>query len=408
MLAVERKKAVFKIAGLTPDQIKIAEDTGKNEGKETVRMSLWEATERRLDPLVLTTERLLTQSREILSISLEADAIEAHFQENSLPLPSWYAILTGGFDPPQNRSQVIGHCGQGDFSGLYQSGIKGQGGEVILTDLGKNQSLMTWKFRTHPYDLFDPMASAHNARVVKELIRRGNTEGRYGGVITAYLCGVDFKTDSLNSGDLGVLLDDSAWSRTHPGLGPREIINDYDGPQFGAKAGRSSHPDLVREFIEICRRENLSIAPAAMVSTPGDTEYQSGIERALLEIGFEAALKMELLDKIVRPLFGGGWREQIALLFGMGPTDELAVFRSTFKDESQIPVLALGLATDEVGSRQSLRVDHDAIFAKAMQEAPKYIPSIFELAAHFSQGEPYQRFPDFTIKTKLKALGVYK
>lgn len=389
----DRLKAVANIANINPDS-SIRGEIARLRNDS--------------DASVLAQERALTQAIEVLNISLGADAIEAHFQENNLPFPSWYAVLTGGFDPPKDRSKVIGYCGQGVFSGLFQSGIKGQGGEVILTDLGQKKSLMTWKFRTHPYDSYDSMASAHNARIVKELIRRGNTRGRYGGVITAYLSGIDFQTESLNPGDLGVLIDDSAWSRTHPGFGPREIINDYDGPQFGAKAGRSSHPDLVREFLNICRRESLSIAPAAMVSTPGDTEYQSVVERALIKIGFDAAKNMELLDQIVRPLFGGNWQDKLALLFGMGPTDELAVFRSTFKDEPQIPVLALGLATDEVGSGQSLTVDHDAIFAKAIQAAPKYVPSIFELAAHFSQGEPYQSSQDFTIRTKLEALNVYK
>lgn len=393
MIVPDRGAAVAAMAGVSPDS-GVRQEIMRLEGS--------------LSATVLTQERALSQAIEILGISLEADAIEGFFREGNLSLPSWYAVLTGGFEPPQNSSKVIGRCGQGVFSGLYQSGIKGQGGEVVLTDLGKKGTLMTWKFRTHPYDSFEPMASAHNARVVKELIRRGNTQGRYGGVITAYLSGIDFQTDSLKPGGLGILLDDSAWSRTHPGCGPRDIINDYDGPQFGAKAGRSSHPDLVSKFLEITHRENLSIAPALMVSTPGDTEYQSVLERALIKVGYDKALKMKLLDDITRPLFGAGWQDKIALLFGMGPTDELAVFRSTFEGEPQIPVLALGLATDEVGSCQSLTVDHSAIFVKAMQEAPKYTPSIFELAEYFSQGEPYQRNKDFSIKAKLVAQGVYK
>ena len=84
----------------------------------------------------------------------------------------------------------------------------------------------------------------------------------------------------------------------------------------------------------------------------------------------------------------------LAPLFDMGITFEQAIFRQKHKEEQEIRRLSLALATDEVGGEQSLNIDHDAVFARALAEAPKYQRLMLEHAAKFRED------PNFIIEDR--------
>lgn len=385
------------------------------QGEETVNLpvkarELIEATEAGLDRARYHYETAAVQGREILNVSLAADAIEEELQRHQVDLPSVIAVFTGGFKSGK-ESQLIGVMGEGAFSGLFKPDIHGHPGEVYLADLGQNQTGLVIKGRVHPYEFsHEPHANmlfAHNSRVYQELARRNRARGRETSLILTFLTGVDVEA-KLPAGEIAVVVDEAELANdVHPGLGPHGLFDIHFGLRWQAKAGRAVDPALAREFLALAQAADIKVRPAISFGTPGRTEFESTAETGLIRAGFREARKMKLLAEIVKPMFGRRGLRQTALFYDMGITAELAVFRQVKPGELDIPVLPLVLATDTVGGRQSLTIDHLKVIEEANAQAGEYSPIVMDLAARVA-GKQAREQSDFSVRAQLVAEGVYK
>lgn len=357
--------------------------------------------------LVADKERQIVQTLEVMSITAAADAIEMLLQEKGLSSPAIYSILTAGMDVPAGAT-LLGRYGEQDtaFASFPKTDIYGHAGEVFALETEPGQTMLILKGRAHPYewdkDPYGDMVVAHPLQVLKEMARRSRAASGLDPVfILTYLTGV---RDGLTMvpGDLGVIFDDSPFDTgSHPGHGPRAILDKFAGERFQPKDGRASTMDVARLFIDFARGQNIALFPAAAVGTPGATEYQSSMEATLFDQAFAAALAEGNFGRAVREVAND---EQAALLFCMGVTEELATMRQTHGGERGFKVLALGLATDAVGGAQSTEINHQEVVEAAFARGEMYRNLIVDFInsqefAHLIAAE--NPLADHSIKKKL-------
>jgi hypothetical protein len=366
-------------------------------------MNIVDAIRRRFNPNdihYIVQHRFKDQQRELTSILRDADAIEKFFQSRNLPLPVLYNLCTMGFNPP-NDAEKIGEYGKGIFSNFVPPEIPGHEGTVSYQD-----GMMFFYGRVHPNEWAGnekgPMIVTHQLNVIKELIRRQRTkDGVDPLVVLTYVVGVR-EGHALKPGDLGLILDDTELTNIiHPGHGPRALLDQYEGSHFQAKAGRSSNLKVAKAFVDYAKKTHYDrIFPAITVGTPGTTEYQSFFEVALLDKAFDRACRGNLKG-VVNGVFGEDGSERLSLLFDMGITSELATIRQRLKEEKEFNFIAFGLGTDLVGGKQSLEIDHDAVFAEAIAKGEYHRDQILNFARQFSTTLP-QTLPDYSLKTNLE------
>ncbi|MDZ4229206.1 MAG: hypothetical protein U1C50_03035, partial [Patescibacteria group bacterium] len=365
-----------------------------------------------LSATVLTRERALSQAIEILSISLEADAIETDLTQRKIRFPSVFSIFTAGLKPPTESSQELAKYGVYPYQGFFPAGIPGHECKISITNLTGDITMMNFMGRSiHVYESNDlkqaPIVAAHGLRLIKELARRQRSRGIDPAIILTFLTGADFEVGNINIGEIAVLMDDTELNNTnHSAAGAHDLLDKYDGNRFIGKAGNAGDPEIAKQFKEILGRRLFPIHWAMTVGTAGAPEFQSVFERVWAKIVFENALETELLREIIQPVFGQVWERFATLLYNMSITPELAVFRQLKKDEPRFRVLPLGLITDLVGNKDSLTIDHGVVYSSAVEKGQKYMPSIIELAT--KSITPFKTQKDFSIQAQLMAEGVYK
>lgn len=354
--------------------------------------------------------RLRMQGAEILGINAAADGIEELLEEKEFSLPSVYSIFTAGFDVPEN-SVLIGKYGEKNtpFESFPPTDIHGHAGQVYIAPVGEKQdeTMLILKGRAHPYewskDPYGDMVVAHPFQVFKELARRQRASlGVDPTFIFTYLTGVQ-EGSKMKPGDLGIILDDSpADNDTHPGHGPRALLDEYVGGRFQPKAGRASNKDLARYFSDHVSK-TVKPYPVAAVGTPGTTEFQSDMEAQIFKEAFKKAVEEGNFSTSARSI-SGRRSKKAALLYCMGVTAELAAMRQTFLKEQDFRVLALGLATDAVGGKESETIDHNQVVEKALQVAGRHRDSIMSFVntnAFIELSEPNAAFPNHSIEAKI-------
>lgn len=345
-------------------------------------------------------ERTRRQNKEIASIIRDADVIEQLFKKRNIPLPQFYNLCTIGFDPP-NESEQIGKYGKGAFYNFAPPEIPGHEGTVSYHD-----GMLFFNGRAHPNewvgDEMGPMIVSHQLNVIKELIRRQRAkDGVDPLIVLTYVVGVR-EGHPMKSGDLGMILDDMELTNiNHPGHGSRAKLDEVEGSHFQAKAGRASNLEVAKMFANFSRESGYDrVFPAVTVGTPGTTEYQGYFEIALLDNGFET-LRSGNVRQDVEGVFGDHGMDQLSLTFDMGITAELATMRQKFKNEKEFNYIAFGLGTDPVGGEKSREIDHDEVFAKAIQEGEYHRDQILNFARRFPSKLP-QKLPDYSFKATLK------
>lgn len=366
-------------------------------------MSIIDALRSRLDHNDIhhnINERLKYQKRELASIMHDADAIEKFFLSRNTPLPVLYNLCTIGFDSPKEAEQ-IGKYGKGMFHNFVPPEIPGHEGTVSYHD-----GMLFFNGRAHPNEWAGnekgPMIVSHQLNVIKELIRRQRTkDGVDPLVVLTYVVGVR-EGHPLQPGDLGMILDDTEMTNIiHPGFGARALLDQHEGSHFQAKAGRSSNFEVAKAFADYAKENSYNrVFPAVAAGTPGTTEFQSYLEVALLDEAFER-VRQGNLKKLVDDVFGEGGAERLSLLFDMGITSELATMRQKNKGEKEFNYIAFGLGTDLVGGVQSMSIDHDAVFDKAVKEGEYHRDHIMNFARRFSTKLP-QKLPDYSLRANFK------
>lgn len=342
------------------------------------------------------TER---QMLEVASVLTDADNVEARYGQLGLPLPRVINLFTAGFDKPDGTQQV-GVCGDAVFAGFPSPDIYGHAGTIsALNDTTYING------RAHPNEWAGEedgaMIVAHPLQVWKEIARRQRARGIEPLFVLTYLVGVR-EGHALKPGDVGLIIDDAELTNVnHPGHGARGILDDFFGPHFQPKAGRASHLQTAKAYADFARANGYdNMFPAAVCGTPGTTEYQSFLEVGLLDTAFEQA-RAEQFGGIAEKTFGADRAAGLSLLFGMGPTAELATLRQTFPGEEDFKVLALGLATDSVGGKQSLTIDHPAVVAKAFAAGAAHRDRLLQFEQTYS-GRLIQPLPDYSIRAKMQ------
>lgn len=360
----------------------LAQDYGANPA----RLSLNELQEKR-------TQR---QMIEVASVMHGADAIEAQYAHLGLPLPSIINVFTAGFNKPDNAVQV-GVCGDETFIDFPQPDILGHAGTISAVE-----DTTYINGRAHPNEWVGhedaAMIVAHPLQVWKEIARRQRTKGIDPLFVFTYLVGTR-EGHALKPGDVGLILDDMELTNVvHPGHGPRGILDEYFGPHFQPKAGRSSHLNIAKQYADFARENGyVNIFPAAVCGTPGTTEYQSSLEVGLLDQAF--AQQTANLGETAAQVFGTP--DNLSLLYGMGVTAELATMRQTFEGEPDFKVLALGLATDSVGGSQSLVIDHPSVVAAAFRAGEEHKKKLLQFESNYIPQLP-QPLPYFSIRAKMQ------
>jgi hypothetical protein len=366
-----------------------------------------------LSATILTKERALAQAIEVLSISEEVDAIEADFNQKKIRLPSVFSIFTAGLKPPAEKSVTLAKYGDEPFTGLFPAGIPGHECKASVLELSNHNTMAVFEGRSlHVYEGNDlrqaPIVSSHGLRLIKEMVRRQRARRIDAAVILTFLTGADYETGHTKVGEMAIFMDDTELNNVnHSGAGAHDLLDKYDGNRIIGKAGKSTDPEMTRDFIAIAKKRGLIVHPAVTVGTPGAPEFQSVFERVLAKMAFDNALKTKLLKAIIEPVFGRGWQRTASLLFNMSVTPELAVFRQLKPGEPPIRVLSLGLVTDLVGNKDSLTIDHGVVFSRALEEAGKYIPAIVDIATQASV-KPSKISNDFSIRAQLVSEGVIK
>lgn len=369
-----------------------------------------------LSPHLLRKERLIAQWAEIHMINHDATGIFNLLKEKGLPLPSAYGVFTAGFDVPENATHLGKYGEEGPFIGFPQPEIAGHSGDAYAVQLEDGKIALILKGRGHPNEWknerFSGMVLAHPLRVVKEMVRRQRADdGLNPPVALSYLTGVT-EGYKMQPGDLAVIRDDTELTNVdHPGMGPHELLELYDGPHFQAKMGRSSHREAANLAVDVARENGLKLYTAAVMGTPGTPEYQSKVEVELFREAFERARKagLEAFTGTIVPGAGDG-EMLLAPLFDMGITFEEAIWRKIFNEnadpaqnEDDFLVTAFALATDLVGGKQSEEVNHAAIVAKALSTAPRNLDFILKYfnAINRNKLTKTDKRIDFSIRTKL-------
>lgn len=358
----------------------------KKYGSNPARLSLKELQE----------QRSQRQMLEVASVMYGANAIEAQYSKLGLPLPSVINLFTAGFNKPKNAVEV-GVCGDEVFTDFPQPDIYGHAGTISA--VGDKTFI---NGRAHPNEWTGQedaaMITAHPLQVWKEIARRQRAKGIDPLFVFTYLVGAR-EGHALKPGDVGLILDDTELTNVvHPGHGARGVLDEYFGPHFQPKAGRASNLEVAKLYVDFARENGyMNIFPAAVCGTPGTTEYQSFLEVGLLDQAFAEA-QVANLREIAQQIFVTS--EHLSLLYGMGVTAELATMRQTLEGEPDFRVLALGLATDSVGGKQSLVVDHPSVVAAAFVAGEEHKNKLLQ----FEEGyNPHliQPMHDFSIQAKL-------
>lgn len=390
---------------IIPDRVDaIAQIAGVNE------RPLIESLQSSINPQVLAVERAAIQASEVLNISLAADVLEKEIFPNQTGNLSSIMVFTGGFKAPSG-SQKIGAMGKDKLIGLFPPDIHGHDGELWAVDLGRNDVSLIVAGRPHPGEFSDQpygnMCFAHNSRVYQELARRNRARGGETNIILTFLTGVD-EISRLSTGKVAVVVDEAELANdVHPGLGPHGILDKYCGFRFQAKAGRAASPGLTQKYLSLARQAGLDIQPAISVGTPGRPEFEGVFEAGLVRAGYREAQQMDLLKEIVKPVFGDIGLIQMTLFYGMGISAELAVYRQLKPNEAEARVLPLILATDTVGDKESLTIDHFKVVTEANAKAEPHRDILMRLAADLA-GQTQPNAHDFSIRAQLTAEGVYK
>ncbi len=350
----------------------------------------------RLNLIELQEQRSQRQMLEVASVMHGADAIEARYSKLGIPLPSVINLFTAGFDKPEN-AVIVGVCGDETFADFPRPDIYGHAGTISA--IGDTTFM---NGRAHPNEWAGQddaaMIIAHPLQVWKEIARRQRAIGIDPLFVFTYLVGTR-EGHAIKPGDVGLILDDMELTNVvHPGHGARGILDEYFGPHFQPKAGRASNLEMAKLYADFARNEGyINMFPAAVCGTPGTTEYQSFLEVGLLDQAFAQAQAANL-GEITQQVFGS--LENLSLLYGMGVTAELATMRQTFEGEPDFKVLALGLATDSVGGRQSLVVDHSAVVAAAFAAGEEHKKKLLKFENGYVS-HLLQPLPDFSIRAKL-------
>lgn len=394
---------VMKLAGLKP----------KNDEANHIRGKVAEILERTsLTDIVL--ERTVIQAQEVWRVVEAATTIETAISKNGLPLPGVIMVFTGGFQASDEAIE-LGYFGQPPFENLVPTDSMGYSGRMSAVDLGDNHSALIVEGRVHPGEWANEphgnMYFAHNSRVWQELVRRGRDRGYEVPVVLTFLTGVDGMSN-LAHGRMGLVMDDSELSgaAVQPGAGPHGLFDERFGSRHQAAVGRSSNPELAKELLRLAEYRVPEIIPALAFGTPRAPEFESMGDTGLIRGAFNEGRSMELLKTVLEPVFGERW-QNIALFYGMGITSELAVWRQKLMTETELgvpdfKVLALVLATDLVGNRESLAIDHGKVLREAFERAKPYRDLLMDLARQIA-GRPYNcaSLPKFSIMSRLKEQG---
>lgn len=351
-----------------------------------------------LSPVLLARERAIAQGAELLLIRDDATAIEQLLRKKNLPPPIGYSVFTSGFRPPEN-SILLGKFGEPPFEGFPPpEAIGHEGGVYVVPVNDQGDILFVLTGRPHPTEWigerFAPMIVAHPLRVIREMQRRQRADqGIDPPIILTYVTGV-VEGHEMKPGDAGIIISDSEQTNVmHPGFGPVSLLDKYLGPHFEPKLGRSATVALSQNFAALARDQGIPLFPVSVCGTPGTPEFQNDEEVAMFMPAFEEARRRHS-GQLAGLIFGLNGQDMLAPLFDMGITFEQAIFRQKHQGERDIRRMNLALATDEVGGEQSLNIDHAAVFAKALAEAPKYQRLMLEYAAQFRDD------PNFKIEDR--------
>jgi hypothetical protein len=358
-------------------------------------------------------ERETVQALEVISVKIAADAIEELLTEKGFSRPAIYSILTAGMDVPE-EAVLLGKYGEGGsaFASFPKTDIYGHAGEVYSLKIAGERTMLIMKGRAHPYewskDPYGDMVVAHPLQVMKEISRRQRTDdGEDPIFILTYLTGVR-EGQNMRPGDLGVILDDTPGDNdSHPGQGPRAILDEFFGERFQPKDNRASTITLAESFVQFAESKDIKIFPVAAIGTPGTTEFQSSLEATLYDDAFQKALEEGNFGQTVRKI---AKEDDAAQLFCMGVTEELATLRQTLssKDnkepkEADFKVMALGLATDAVGGAQSTEINHGEVVTAAFVQGKMYRDLIMEFVNSpklASMIKMKESMPDYSIRTR--------
>lgn len=352
-----------------------------------------------ISPVLLARERAIAQGAELLLIRDDATAIEQLLRREKLPPPVGYSVFTSGFLPPKNSIR-LGKFGEPPFEGFPPPEAIGHEGGVYAVPVNEQGDILfVLTGRPHPTEWvgerFAPMIVAHPLRVIREMQRRQRADqGIDPPIILTYVTGV-VEGHKMKPGDAGIIVADSELTNVmHPGFGPVALLDQYLGPHFEPKLGRSATVALAQKFTALAHDRNIPLFPVSVCGTPGTPEFQNDEEIAMFMPAFEEARRRHS-GQLAGLIFGLNGQEMMAPLFDMGITFDQAIFRQKHRGERDIRRMNLALATDEVGGEQSLNIDHDAVFAKALAEAPKYLQLIIEQAAQF-RNDPNFKIEDRT------------
>ena len=363
-------------------------------------------------------ERRARQGAEAVNVCLAADEMIGELKKTGRSLPTVINVLTGGFEP-DNQSQEIGQLGQGAFSRFLKPDMAGHGGKIYITDLAVGKTSLNIMGRVHPYELSNEhngnMLFARNFRILQEYARRLRAdEHKDVCFLPTYLTGVDVFSN-LKIGDIALVVDEMELANdVAPGLGPHGVNDVLFGMRWQPKAGRALDVKLGRIFFGIANEQRTPfsmVRPAISVGNPSRPEFEGLLEVGLIRAGNLETVSMDLLRKIVEPIFGGEGMQHLAQFYDMGISAELAVLRQVqFLDKDNIepdfPVLPIILTTDLVGDANSLTVNHLEVLAAAQAKAGEYTPTLVRMANRIA-GRPFNGH-DYSLRTKFTTLGVYK
>ena len=100
-------------------------------------------------------------------------------------------------------------------------------------------------------------------------------------IILTYVTGV-VVGHKMKPGDAGIIVSDSEQTNVmHPGFGPVALLDQYLGPHFEPKLGRSATVALAQKFTALARDRNIPLFPVSVCGTPGTPEFQNDEEVAM-------------------------------------------------------------------------------------------------------------------------------
>lgn len=364
-----------------------------------------------LTPSVITKERLIGQSAELQLINLDATLLKMSLESKGLSkMPTGYAILTSGFEPPP-QSIPIGKFSEGVFVGFPRPDAVGHEGGVHAIPINEEGDyILAMTGRPHPTEWigerFAHMITSHPLRVMKEMARRHRVEyGKDPFFFLTYLSGAS-ENYGMVPGDAAIALSDNEYANVvHPGFGPVALLEQYLGPHFQAKMGRSSDVYLAQKFAQKAKERNVPLFAGSIVGTPGVPEFETDEENIIWSRTVDEA-RNKYTGKIARQVFGEKGEGKLVPIHVMGVSAELANMRQKFKNEPEFRKVVLCLATDPVGAG-SVDTDHDTNWNTAMREAPKYMDLILEVSREAAASPYYDeslRIENFSLKNKLASL----